>query len=160
MFSRFMARRNSRSMIAGQGEERLDAPLILEEDGSNFVHGLDLLEALLDHRLALVGLEHLGRRPRPIVGDQRIHAVALVIVGNGQLVDRPFDVEAPLGDLAIARVGSWSAPPRLLKGMVFAHGALNLEVASNVVLFENSLDVKIDIGGAPQSRSWSREPLT
>src|SRR5262249_52395042 len=44
-----------------QGEERFDASLILEEDGSNFVHGLDLLEALLDHGLALVGLEHLGR---------------------------------------------------------------------------------------------------
>ena len=44
-----------------QREERLDAPLVLEKHRSNFVHGLDLLEALLDHRLALVSLKNLGR---------------------------------------------------------------------------------------------------
>jgi len=35
-------------------------PLVLQEHRGDFVHGLDLLEALLDHRLALVGLQHLG----------------------------------------------------------------------------------------------------
>src|SRR5215831_8161142 len=34
------------------------------------------------------------------------------------------------------------------------------EVARNVVPLQDGLDVKIDIGGAPQSRSWSGEPLT
>ena len=42
-----------------QGEQRLDATLVLEEHRGDLVHGLDLLEALLDHGLALVGLEHL-----------------------------------------------------------------------------------------------------
>ena len=44
-----------------QGEQCLDPALVLEEDGRDLVHGLDLLEALLDHGLALVGQENLGR---------------------------------------------------------------------------------------------------
>ena len=43
-----------------EGEQRLDAALVLQEDRGDLVHGLDLLEALLDGGLALVGLEHLG----------------------------------------------------------------------------------------------------
>jgi hypothetical protein len=54
-----------------ESEERFDAPLVLEQHRGNFVHGLDLFEALLDHGLALVGLKHLGRRHAEIVGDQR-----------------------------------------------------------------------------------------
>ena len=42
-------------------EERLDSALVFEKHGSNFVHGLDLLESLLDHGLALVRLKHFSR---------------------------------------------------------------------------------------------------
>jgi hypothetical protein len=34
-----------------QGEQRLDTALVLEEHWGDLVHGLDLLEALLDHGL-------------------------------------------------------------------------------------------------------------
>jgi len=44
-----------------QVEERLDAGFVLEEDGRDFVDRLDLLEALLDARLALVGDQNLSR---------------------------------------------------------------------------------------------------
>jgi hypothetical protein len=44
--------------------------------------------------------------------------------------------------------------------MVFTHGALDLHVASDVVLLEDGLDLQIDIGGAPQPRPWPDEPLT
>ena len=37
-----------------QSEQCLDAALVLEEDGCNLVHRLDLLEAFFDHRLTLV----------------------------------------------------------------------------------------------------------
>jgi len=47
------------SAIAHEREQRLDAALVLEEHRGDLVHGLDLLEALLDHRLALVGLSRL-----------------------------------------------------------------------------------------------------
>ena len=45
-----------------ESEQRLNAALVLEEHGRDLVHGLDLLEALLDAGLALVGDENLGRR--------------------------------------------------------------------------------------------------
>jgi hypothetical protein len=44
--------------------------------------------------------------------------------------------------------------------LVFAHDALDLDVACDVVLLEDRLDLKIDIGGAPQPRPWPSEPLT
>jgi hypothetical protein len=44
-----------------QGEQGLDARLVLQEDGRDFVDRLDLLEALLNARLALVGGQDLGR---------------------------------------------------------------------------------------------------
>jgi hypothetical protein len=60
-----MAWRSSRSMIPCQevhGEYRLDSTLVFEEYGRDLVHGLDLLKALFDHRLAFVGLRNLSRR--------------------------------------------------------------------------------------------------
>jgi hypothetical protein len=53
-------------------EERLDAPGVLEEHGCDFVHGLQLLEALLDLRLPFMGFEDLGRGKVTIVANQRI----------------------------------------------------------------------------------------
>jgi len=111
-----MARRSSRSMsaltssaIAHEREQRLDAALVLEEHRGDLVHGLDLLEALLDHRLALVGLEHLRGAELPVVGHQRVHAIALAVVGDGLLIGAPLHVKAPLGDLAVGGVGPGAA---------------------------------------------------
>ena len=44
-----------------QREQSLDSGLVLEEHRRDFVHGLDLLETFLDHRLAFVGPARLGR---------------------------------------------------------------------------------------------------
>jgi hypothetical protein len=41
-----------------QGEEHFDAARVLEKDRGDIVHGLDLLEALLDGGLTLVGLQY------------------------------------------------------------------------------------------------------
>src|SRR6266850_2110645 len=40
-----------------QGKERLDAHRIFEENGRDLVHGFDLLEAFVDGRLPLMGVE-------------------------------------------------------------------------------------------------------
>ena len=69
------------------------------------MHRLELLEALLDARLALVGGEHLGGREAAVVAQQRIHAVAALVIGHGLLVRCPLDVVTPAGDLAIGRRG-------------------------------------------------------
>jgi hypothetical protein len=95
-------------------------PSFLRKTGAISCTVLSCSKSLLDHRLALVGLQHLGWRHSAIVGDQRIHAVALVLVGDGLLIDRPFDVEASLDDLAIGRLEARSAGPCLLVEVVFA----------------------------------------
>ena len=81
----------------------------LKEHRRDLVHGLELLEALLDARLPLVSGEHLLGREVVVVGQQRVHAVAVLIVGNRLRVQRPLDVVAPAGDLAIGCVGSRAA---------------------------------------------------
>ena len=43
------------------GEERLDSAFVFEKHRSHFVHGLDLLESLLDHGRTLVRLKHFSR---------------------------------------------------------------------------------------------------
>ena len=52
-----------------QGEERLNAALVLQEHGSDLVHDLDLFEALFDRGLALVGLKNLERYCTGYLGD-------------------------------------------------------------------------------------------
>ena len=103
--SRCMARRSSRSMSACtsereevQGEQRLDAPLVLQEHGRDLVHGLDLLEALLDGGLALVGVEHLGRREAAVVGEQRVVNVIRDSVGT---IGTPTEFFTRLSDAGI-----------------------------------------------------------
>ena len=65
------------------------------------MHGLERLEALLDARLPLVCGEDLGGGEVAIVGQQRIHAVALLIVGDGLRIQRggqaPLEIAQPLG---------------------------------------------------------------
>src|SRR5437867_13036721 len=63
-----------------ESEQGFDAALVLEEHGRDLVYGLDLLEALLDTGLGLVGEENLSRRELAVVAKQRIHAVAFFIV--------------------------------------------------------------------------------
>jgi hypothetical protein len=58
IFSRFIASRSSRTLDEGldqqsqeiQGEQRLDATRVFEKHRRDLLDGLDLLEALLDHR--------------------------------------------------------------------------------------------------------------
>jgi hypothetical protein len=73
-----------------QSEQRLDAARVLQEHRRDLVHGLDLLETLLDGRLAFMGLEDLDGSEVAVVADERIHAVALFVVIDGGLIDSPF----------------------------------------------------------------------
>src|ERR1700758_3572817 len=81
-----------------------------------------------------------GERPRSLVISGYI--------GDGLLVHDPLDVEAPLCDLAVGRVGPGAASPCLLVHMFFTHRAANHEVAIDVVLIEKCLDLKVDLSGA------------
>ena len=60
-------------------------------------------------RLALVGGEHLGRGEAGVVCDQRVDAVGVLVVGDGLGVERPLDVVASAGELAIDRIGPGAA---------------------------------------------------
>jgi hypothetical protein len=42
--------------------------------------------------------------------------------------------------------------------MLFAHDAADLQVAADVVLLENHLELQIDLCGAPQSRLRAGKP--
>jgi hypothetical protein len=42
--------------------------------------------------------------------------------------------------------------------MFFAHGAADLQVAADVVLLKDHLELQIDLGGASQSRFRADEP--
>ncbi len=127
-----------------QGKERLDAHGVFEEHGRDLVHGLDLLEALLDGRLPFMGLEDLGGGQVTVVAKQRIHAVALFVVVDGGLIDRPFQVVAASGDSAVLGVGSGTTAVSLLEGVLGAGDALDLEVTARMVLLEDQLDLQID----------------
>ena len=54
--------------------------------------GLDLLAAFLDGRPPFMGLKDLGGGQVAVVTNERIHAVALLVVIDGGLIDRPFQV--------------------------------------------------------------------
>jgi hypothetical protein len=58
-------------------EERFNAVRALQEQWPDLVHGFELLEALLDGRLALVSFQYLSGSEVASVGQQRIHPVAL-----------------------------------------------------------------------------------
>ena len=62
----------------------------------------------------------------------------------------PLHIEAPLGDLAVGGVGTRAAAARLLEDVLLAHDAANLEVAADVVLVQDELDLQVDLGGAAQ----------
>ena len=79
---------------------------ILQENGRDLVHGLDLLEALLDGRLAFMGLEDLDGGEVAVVANERIHAVALFVVIDGGLIDGPFQVVATERYASVLGVGS------------------------------------------------------
>src|SRR5260370_1978844 len=85
-----------------------------------------------------------------MVCNQRIHPSAVVIVSDGLFVGRPLDVKAPPGDLAVSRLGSWAAPPRLPVLVFFAHGTTDLQIAADVVLLENHLYLQVNLGSATQ----------
>lgn len=63
------------------------------------MYGFDWLEALLDGRLPFMDLEDLGSSEIAVVGNERIDALALLVVIDRGLIDRPFQVIAPTRDL-------------------------------------------------------------
>src|SRR5215475_4933968 len=73
-----------------QREQRLDPSLVLQEYRRNFVYGLDLFEALLDHRLALMRLQDLSPRQAAIIGNQWVHSVASVVIGHRRSSPHPW----------------------------------------------------------------------
>src|SRR5215469_7702618 len=167
MFSRFMARRSSRSMMACTRSARKYSvksasmrPSFLSRTGA-----ISCTVLICSKRFSIMGWPlwasstWAGDRLRSLVMSGYMPSL-FVVKGDGFLVDRPFDVEASFCDFAIRSIGARSTPPRLLEDVVLAHGALDLEVARDVMPREDGLDMKIDIGRAPQSRPWSGEPLT
>ena len=96
-----------------KGEQGLNGPLVVEKYGCNLMHGLNLFEAFLGHRLPLMSLKHFSRRQFAIIGHLWMHSVAFVIVDDGLLVGAPLDVKTPFGDLAISGLGPRPASPWL-----------------------------------------------
>ena len=105
-----------------------------------------------------VRFEHLSRGERSIVGEQRVHVVALLIVGDGRLVQGPLDIVAPARDPAVRRVGSGTSATRLLVAVGVAHRALDLEVAPDAIMLKDLHHLQIDLGGPTQPRPGAGEP--
>src|SRR5438132_7046214 len=97
-----------------------------------------------------MGVEDLGGREAAIVAEQWVHAVTLLVVIDGCLVERPVDVVAATGDLAISGMGSRPTAPRLFEGVLLTHRAAHLDIAANVVVLEDLGDFEVDLGGAAQ----------
>jgi hypothetical protein len=140
------------------GEQSFDASGALEEHRGDLVDGFDLLEALLEGRLAFVGGEDLGGRQGPVVAQQRIHAVGLFVVGDGLWVEGPLEVVAPASDLAVLGVGPGPSATGLLERMVLADGALDLEVVADPVALEDLGDLEVDGGRGALSCPRMAEP--
>jgi hypothetical protein len=68
-----------------------------------------------------VRLEHLGSSERSVVGLEGVHAIAPAVIGDGVLVGVPL------------------------------HDAADLEVAADVMLVQDELDLQVNLGGASQS---------
>src|SRR5262245_59023890 len=143
MFSRFMARRSSRSMMACTSSARKYSvksasmrPSFLSSTGA-----ISCTVLVCSKRFSIIGWPlwasstWAGNSLRSLLISGYM-PIALVVVGDGLLIDRPFDVEAPLCELAIAGVGAGPTPPYLLGDVVFAYGALDLDVACDVALLE------------------------
>ena len=61
------------------------------------VDRLQLLKALLDAGLPLVGDEHLGGREGAVVCEQWVHTIAALVIGDGLRVQGPLDVRSAGG---------------------------------------------------------------
>ena len=72
----------------------------------------------------------------------------------------PLHVEAPLGDLDVGGVGPGAATGGLLEHVLLAHDAADLEVAPDVVLVHEQLDLQVDLGSTAQPRLRGGQPLT
>jgi hypothetical protein len=141
-----------------EGEERLDATGVLEQHGRDLVDGLGLLEPFLEGGLAFVGFEDLRRRQGRVVGEQRVHAVALAIVGDGGLVEPPLRIRVAAGGLAIRGVRPGATPPHLPEAMFGAGRPAHGEVAGHLVADEDRLDLLVDLMGGAQARLRASKP--
>jgi hypothetical protein len=89
----------------------------LSSTGAISWNGLELCEARLERGLALVRFEHLARGQRVVVGEQRVHAVARLLGGDGLRVELPLEAEAIAGLAPVAGVRARAAAAGLPKAM-------------------------------------------
>lgn len=103
-------------------------PSFFQEDRRDFVNRLGLLKTLFDIGLPLVSFQDLFGRQGSVVGQQRIHAVGLLIIIHAVLIDPPSQPQASLGLTTIARV--FVGPPFaiLAKTMALLRPDLDLQI--------------------------------
>ena len=123
------------------------------------MHSFQRLEALFEPRLSFVSFEHLLRGEGAIVGNERVHAVGLLVVGH-RGIDRPLEVVAAMRDPAVCRVRSRSPAASLLEVVLGAHGAGDLHVAAPVIVLENLLDLEVNAGSAADARPRTDDPVS
>ena len=117
---------------------------------------LGLLESLLESGLALVSFEDLGGQGL-VVREQRVHPVALTVVGQSGLLQAPLAVGVPASRLA---VGPRAAAPHLPEAMFGPDLPPDGEVAADLVAGEDRLDLLVDLmGGAQAGRRALQAPL-
>jgi hypothetical protein len=87
-----------------------------------------------------LGLEDLGRSQGPVVSQQRVHPVALAVVGKRRLVERPRHIPAPPGELAVGRLGTQATAPPLTEAVFLLLRVVDVEVAADPLAREELLD--------------------
>ena len=63
-----------------------------------------------------MGFEYLDGGEVAVIADERIHTVALLVVLDGGLIDRPFQVVSTQGHVPVLGVGLRPAALLLLEG--------------------------------------------
>ncbi len=122
------------------------------------MHSLDLLEAFLDGWLTFVGFEDLYSGEIAIVANERVHAVAVLVVIDGGLIDGPFQVVATERDAPVLGVGSLPAALLLFEGVFWARDPLDLQIPAYPVLLEDYLDLEVDTGTAADPGPSPQDP--
>ena len=107
------------------GEQCFDAGGALERDRRGVLDGLQLVVAFLEVGLVAVGDQDLGVGELVVVGDQREAAVGGGVVADRVGVDVGVDLEAGLGELAVAGVLAGAAA--LLLAVALLGGLGDLE---------------------------------
>src|ERR1017187_3220523 len=91
------------------------------------------------------------------LSNERIHAVAVLVVVDGGLIYRPCQIVGPPGDPPILGVRSRTTAVSLFEGVLGAGNALDLEVTAGMVFLENRLDLQIDARPAADPRPRAQD---